>query len=335
MGPVESKHAGPILANGPTLEEENVIPSALALALCNACNEKKERKEIASGDINEIPPALNAPLQPIEKPFRIHSSGYHVDMTLRDNFATLDYLWNPETPPPDEKDALKPLVVRNWWYLKQPEKGLKGMQPCKDALKIFNEPNAGGKSINSEALSMEMMNMMWGGRDVLTEMALEYWNESWAKCDYLCSVPAGREGQRDLVAVSVTRAMWYPHPSGFNREEAKRLLKKKLEGLIVCRQGLFGLDFRKSLLHVWCETEAIADEVQLVYETLLSNNLKGDAVVLLTVAENAPYVFYDYEDMTYLATERTLSEPVRRALIEKKRERKKKLYLRVERSLSI
>lgn len=259
----------------------------------------------------------------VSKPFRVHANGYHVDMTLRESFATLDYLWSFE--PETEDEEMKPIVVRNWWHLKKPSRGLKGIKPSADALKIFTEPNAGGKSINSEALSMEMLGTMWGAREVITEMALEYWNESWSKCDYLCSVPCGREGQRDLVAVSVTRAMAYPHPSGFNSDEALRLLKKKLKGLLVARKGLFGLDFRKSLLHVWCETEAIADEVQRVYEEVLEDELKGDAIVLLSVAENAEYVFYDYEDMTWLDPERTLSEEVRTALIKKKRDRKQKL----------
>lgn len=254
-------------------------------------------------------------------------------MTLRDSFATLDYLWSPE--PEHEDIEVKPLVVRNWWHLKKPSRGLKGIKPSADALKIFTEPNAGGKSINSEALSMEMLGTMWGAREVITEMALEYWNESWSKCDYLCTVPCGREGQRDLVAVSVTRAMAYPHPSGFNADEALRLLKKKLKGLLVARVGLFGLDFRKSLLHVWCETEAIADEVQRVYEEVLEDELKGDAIVLLSVAENAEYVFYDYEDMTWLDPERTLSEEVRMVLIKKKRDRKRKLAAKRQKSLSL
>ena len=62
------------------------------------------------------------------------------------------------------------------------------MKPSADTLKIFKEPNAGGRSVNSEALSMEMLGTVWGAHDVLTEMALEYWNENWSKCDYFCSV---------------------------------------------------------------------------------------------------------------------------------------------------
>jgi hypothetical protein len=325
----------------------------------------------ASTDTNELS-------KPTETPFRVFYNGYHIDMTLRDKLAVMDYLWkaeDDETIPvamneeeesseegldfdmdlfgscqfeeravvveeegdddsdDDGGEATRPsIVVRNWWKLANPKKGLEGIKPCEDALAIWNEPNAGGKSINSEALSMEMMSALWGGHEVVTEMEVEYWNESWTKCDYMCSVPSK---ERELVAVSVTRAMWYPHPSGFNRDEARRLLKKKLHGLIVARQGIMGKSFRKSVLHVWCETEAIADEVQLVYETLISDSLKGDIVVLLSIAEDAPYVFYDYEDTIYIRPDRSISEPIRLEIIKRKREQKKKMYLRAERSLSI
>jgi len=341
------------------------------------------RAIINSNEANESCELVAIPPVP---PVRIWANGYYIDMTLRDKFNAMNYLWsdvdelpstaileeddestiefdfelfpgeecgstkaeeNDEQPGADkegdeegeeeEEDVptASALVIRNKWGLVDPKKGLKGIKPSKDTLAIFYEPNAGGKSINSEALSMEMMGTLWGAREVVTEMEVEYWNESWTKCDYLCSMPCGHDGERELVAVSVTRGMWYPHPSGFNKEEAKRLLKKKLQGLIVARQGIMGKSFRKSILHVWCETEAIADEIQLVYETLLSKSLKGDVLLLLSIAENAPYVFYDYEDTTYIRQDKSISEPLRQRIIKRKKQKKKELYIRVERSLSV
>lgn len=53
-----------------------------------------------------------------------------------------------------------------------------------------------------------------------------YCNPNWKKVDYIIDIFGTRMG------VSVTRAMSYPNPSNFSEEDARRLLYKKLYGLV-------------------------------------------------------------------------------------------------------
>ena len=44
------------------------------------------------------------------------------------------------------------MIACDYW---NPLKPLKYFNLCKETLRVYAEPNAGGKSVNSEALSME------------------------------------------------------------------------------------------------------------------------------------------------------------------------------------
>ena len=89
--------------------------------------------------------------------------------------------------------------------------------------RMLEVPNAGGNSVWSEALSMELLNNMYGAQLERTEMELEY---EWQNCkitDYSVKM-FGR-----TIGVSVTRALKF---NGiFSEEDAFTLLKKKLEGI--------------------------------------------------------------------------------------------------------
>jgi hypothetical protein len=53
-----------------------------------------------------------------------------------------------------------------------------------------------------------------------------YCNPNWKKVDYIIDIFGTRMG------VSVTRAMSYPNPGNFSEDDARRLLYKKLYGLV-------------------------------------------------------------------------------------------------------
>jgi hypothetical protein len=161
-----------------------------------------------------------------------------------------------------------------------------------DAIRIYSEPNAGGRSINSEALSMEYLNRTMGGNFVRTEMEIEYWNASWKKCDYICKI------RSENVGVSVTRAMGYPSAGYFKPSDATRLLEKKLYGLVVARSGVWDNEtFYKSILHIWCQSERIARLMIRSYTHEISDDLKDNIVVLLTVtSQDTPWIYRDSTD---------------------------------------
>ncbi|RQM19652.1 hypothetical protein B5M09_010993 [Aphanomyces astaci] len=150
----------------------------------------------------------------------------------------------------------------------------------RDASLVLREPNAGGQSVVSEALSMEYMHQMFGAVDVVTEMQIQYWSSNWKKVDYICTM----HGQR--IAVSVTRAMKFHKNEPFTTADAQVLLRKKLHGLVVAKTGVCRAQrYVKSILHIWCQTKAIADTIATCYEAIVAELEIVDNVVLMaTVA---------------------------------------------------
>ena len=195
-----------------------------------------------------------------------------------------------------------PLVVQHTLRSNPNRQHIKDWDVCEYARKIYCEPNAGGKSINSEAFSVNVLNELYGITDILSEMEVEYIWYNYKKCDYICTI----FGQR--VGVSVTRAMGYPDPSHFTVEDADRLLTKKINGLLVAREGvLTKYDFDKCILHMWCESKGIADTISERH-ALLPDEVKDNILVVLTVTKpySSPFIYYD-EDAD-IVRERILSE---------------------------
>lgn len=151
------------------------------------------------------------------------------------------------------------------------------------AQKVFVEPNAGGNSVNSEAISFEVLHRLYGARLVKTEMAIEYWHPNWKKTDYSVSL------YDRLIGVSVTRAMKYR--GVFTPEDAQTLLYKKLNGVNVSTVGVARHDrWEKQILHVWTPDEYIA--ITLYREYLqLPAALRSNTVVIVTVSEGAPWLY--------------------------------------------
>mmetsp|Transcript_2948 Transcript_2948/g.5638 ORF Transcript_2948/g.5638 Transcript_2948/m.5638 type:complete len:203 (+) Transcript_2948:410-1018(+) len=158
-----------------------------------------------------------------------------------------------------------------------------------DATRLATEPNAGGGSVVSESLSMEVLARKLGARDVLSEMAIQYWSPCWKKVDYICTIGNQR------VGVSVTRAMHFKDPNSFDAEDARALLHKKVNGLVIARAGVSEQhQYTKSVLHAWCQTRRIAEFVQEAFaEVEKTLSTEDNMILLLTVAENAPYIFAD------------------------------------------
>jgi len=166
-----------------------------------------------------------------------------------------------------------------------------------EANQIMIEPNAGGASVVSEALSMEVMHRRFGATDVVTEMAIQYWCSNWKRIDYIATICGKRTG------VSVTRAMGYPDASYFSDEDAYRLCHKKLFGLVVARAGISPqFSYDRSILHCFCQTESIAELMKLAFENLIKDDenqidaestLTGNIVIILTVCSNFPEIFSD------------------------------------------
>jgi hypothetical protein len=184
--------------------------------------------------------------------------------------------------------------IFNHTLINNPDKNFIDWDTCEYARKLYMEPNAGGKSMNSEAFSINILNELYDVDCILTEMEVEYIWFNYKKCDYICKI----YGQQ--VGVSVTRAMSYPDPSYFTSDDADKLLKKKMSGLMVARDGVIDkYNFDKCILHIWCESQGIADIIKKQYD-LLDTETKDDIIILLTVTKpfSSPFIYYDTDSQT-------------------------------------
>jgi hypothetical protein len=174
------------------------------------------------------------------------------------------------------------------------------------AQRILNTPNAGGNSVASEVMSFELLATMYNASLLRTEMEVDYVFCGCSITDYSVKVL----GQYTL-GVSVARAMkyngvfdrfvwllltflhriWLTSPR-LCREDAARLLGKKLRGVIASTENACGKDrWSKQILHIWAEKKYVADVVYDVYQTEIDEALRANTLVIVTVCE-ASWIYH-------------------------------------------
>mmetsp|Transcript_15079 Transcript_15079/g.21050 ORF Transcript_15079/g.21050 Transcript_15079/m.21050 type:complete len:253 (+) Transcript_15079:226-984(+) len=151
-------------------------------------------------------------------------------------------------------------------------------QMCTGTRKIFEDPNAGGNSIWSEALSFEVLSTLLNARLLRTEMEIEYQFLGCKITDYSAEVHG------KTLGVSVTRALKFN--GEFTEEDGVALLTKKLNGINVSTDMVTPEhSWKKQILHVFAEKAYVADVLEKVYETQISPELKNNTIVIVTIAE--------------------------------------------------
>jgi len=150
--------------------------------------------------------------------------------------------------------------------------------------RIFDSPNAGGNSVWSEALSFDVLEMLFGAKLKLTEMEIEYFPMGGKITDYSVSLFA------TTIGVSVTRALKFK--GHFCEEDGMVLLGKKLYGIQESsRLVIDSQRWKKQILHVWAENQHVADTLKNVW-LKMDAALTGNTVVVITVTEhNAQFIF--------------------------------------------
>ncbi|KAF0718899.1 Aste57867_1399 [Aphanomyces stellatus] len=209
-----------------------------------------------------------------KKPY-IEAGKKAIAVLMRDQFSV--QLWSPPI-----QEALAAPCCKVTMVMDQLQRypRTRAFRLGRDASLVLTEPNAGGKSVVSEALSMEYMHQLFGAVDVVTEMQIEYWSPNWKKVDYLCTIYAER------IAVSVTRAMKFKAWEAFTLDDARTLLRKKLFGLVVAKTGVSESQrYTKSILHIWCQSKAIADTIALSYKAIVAElEIEDNVILMATVA---------------------------------------------------
>ena len=152
-----------------------------------------------------------------------------------------------------------------------------------DSNRMLHTPNAGGNSLWSEVMSLELLQGMYGASLLRLEMEILYGCHS--KITDYSVVMMGHH-----LGVSVTRAMKFR--GIFTTDDALYLLNKKLSGVVKSTRGVIRAHrWEKQILHVWAECDYIAELVQRVYEEELEDEMKANTMVICTVARDAGWMF--------------------------------------------
>eukprot|EP00742_Colponemidia_sp_Colp-10_P001284 GILJ01001384.1.p1 GENE.GILJ01001384.1~~GILJ01001384.1.p1 ORF type:complete len:263 (+),score=35.34 GILJ01001384.1:244-1032(+) len=162
------------------------------------------------------------------------------------------------------------------------------------ATKIFNDPNAGGNSINSEAFSFEVLQRLIGVRLLKSEMEIQYVWAEWKKTDFTVSFDAR------IFGVSVTRA--YNFRGTFTHQDAVQLLTKKLYGVNVSSAGVCERDkWTKQILHIWTPHPEAPELLYSVYANM-DEELKSNTVVIVTLSRNSNWLYRNDGTVTVAQT---------------------------------
>jgi len=154
---------------------------------------------------------------------------------------------------------------------------------CADARRVYEEDNAGGSSLISESMSMELLARTFGAKLRCTEMQLTYWPAHSSMTDFSVELDGVELG------VSVTRALSKPDVQ-MGVEEALRLLQKKLSGVLKSTAACYNADWRKQILHIWARSEHVVRAIAVAYARL-EPELIANTLCLVTCCEALPELF--------------------------------------------
>jgi hypothetical protein len=153
--------------------------------------------------------------------------------------------------------------------------------------RMFDTPNAGGTSGESEVMSFEVLRACEGATLLKTETEIDYVTDD-AGAQTITDILVEIGGKK--VGVSVTRA-YKPSNISFPDSDVKALLEKKLEGVIRSSQRVAAEDrWVKQILHVFAANKAEADAVARVLPTI-DAAIRSNTIVLLTETTGGGFVY--------------------------------------------
>ena len=161
---------------------------------------------------------------------------------------------------------------------------LVGNNLSEDSKRLLCVPNAGGNSVFSEVLSFEFIQKLFEKFNTKvslhkTEMELEY-AEGSKITDFSFKVD-----NETTMGCSVTRSFNYFDLNSVPSDASiKQLLKKKLSGVIDSTRGVLNDKWERQVLHIWTTNQESAEAIKRVYENEISDELKSNTIVIVTVA---------------------------------------------------
>jgi hypothetical protein len=153
---------------------------------------------------------------------------------------------------------------------------------------LFDAPNAGGSSGESEVMSFEVLRHCEGASLLKTETDITYQAPDDAGANTITDILVEIGGKK--VGVSVTRA-YKPATQPLTDPEVKALLEKKLEGINRSSQRVLPADkWVKQILHVFSVNKAATDAVGRVLPTIEAA-IRADTIVLVTQTTGGGFVY--------------------------------------------
>jgi hypothetical protein len=151
---------------------------------------------------------------------------------------------------------------------------------------IYDLPNAGGSSKDSEAFAAEVLTRCELATFLKTEMQILYRDPQGKITDLLVQIDGRKTG------VSVTRAMSWPLDDPYSPDAASALLVKKLEGIQASTANVAPTDaWARQILSVMAYGPAHAEVLHQAWQTL-SADLRGDTIVYVTVTDGDDAFLY-------------------------------------------
>jgi len=154
--------------------------------------------------------------------------------------------------------------------------------------RMFDTPNAGGSSLESEVISFEVLRHCEGATLLKTETEIAYAPPDDAGPSTISDVLVEIDGRK--VGLSVTRA-YRPASQTMSDADVKELIERKLVGINRSTVRVLPADrWVKQVLHVFAVTPAAVEAVKRVYAALDAST-KGDTVVLLTRTTGGGFLY--------------------------------------------
>lgn len=157
-----------------------------------------------------------------------------------------------------------------------------------DGDRLFDTPNAGGSSTESETMSFEILRACDGAKLLKTETEITYAPPDDSGPSSISDMLVEIAGKK--VGVQVTR-VYRPSNQTLTDDDAKTTLVKKFEGINRSTVRVLPADkWVKQILHVFTANKAGTDAVLRVLPTL-DAALKADTIVVLTQSKGGGFLY--------------------------------------------
>jgi hypothetical protein len=154
--------------------------------------------------------------------------------------------------------------------------------------RLYDTPNAGGSSTESEVMSFEVLHACDGATLLKTETEVGYTAPDANGGNAITDLEVEIAGSK--VGVSVTRA-YKPSSQTLTDADVKALLEKKLVGIEQSSARVLPADkWVKQILHVFAATQDASDAVGRVWPTIDAAT-RADTIVLVTHTTGGGFIY--------------------------------------------